>query len=414
MKNYKIIIALLVFTTLFSCVKEEYDTPPILTIPEGAVLTIGDIYQIYTDSIESGIHPGNYKFTEDLSLFAIVGMDDKTGNIYKSAYIQDDSLGINLHLLSSGGLYQGDSIRINLKGLILGDYKGMMQLDSVDVDKNIVKQATLISVPAIATTLSELNDVNNNQQFKAKLIKLENVSFSNPNQTWADAVNLASKDVILVDDMGSSIIIRSSGYASFAGDTLSKGVGTLYAIYTVYGTTPQLVIRTPNEVDFKEEAEGAYYLNKNYEDGSVTSGGWINEIVIGTDKWKYFEDATKSYARIFNDPNFSHQEADVWYISPTIALDTATNPILTFKNACDGSGSDLEVWVSTDYTGTFIGTNWTQLSFTLSAGSLAWTNSGNIDLSAYNTQEIHIAFRYTGSNTDGKVWQIDDIKIKEQ
>jgi hypothetical protein len=70
-------------------------------------------------------------------------MDDKSGNIYKSAYVQDVSRGINLHLMSSGGLYVGDSIRIKLKGLVLSEYAGMMQIDSVKVVDNIVKLATL-------------------------------------------------------------------------------------------------------------------------------------------------------------------------------------------------------------------------------------------------------------------------------
>jgi len=45
--------------------------------------------------------------------------------------------------MSSGGLYVGNSIRIKLKGLVLSEYAGMMQIDSVKVVDNIVKLATL-------------------------------------------------------------------------------------------------------------------------------------------------------------------------------------------------------------------------------------------------------------------------------
>ena len=46
---------------------------------------------------------------------------------------------INVRLVSSGGLYEGDSIRINLNGTILDEYNGMLQLDNVDVDINVQK-----------------------------------------------------------------------------------------------------------------------------------------------------------------------------------------------------------------------------------------------------------------------------------
>ena len=419
MKKLKLIGLFIILLAFSNCVKQEYDTPPIQTIPTGDILSIKDLYQINTDSIVSGVYPASYKFVKDLSVYAVVGMDDKTGNIYKSAYIQDDTLGINLHLMSSGGLRQGDSIRINLNGLVLGVYKGMLQLDSVDADKNIVIQENLLNVTPLTTTISQLNDSINRDYYKSRLIKLENVHFSNPNQTWADAVNLESKDVDLVDDLGNTIIIRSSGYASFAGDSLPKGDGSLYAIFTVYGTTPQLVIRTPNEADFiNTDIPGSYYLKKNFEDGSLTSGDWQNIVVSGSNaNWKFFQDASMSFARITNEYNYTHYDAETWFVSPSFSLDTATTPILTFKNASDGNGADIEILISTDYDGTSDPTTatWTNLTATLSAGSLAWTLSGDIDLSAYKQQNnVYIGFKYTGTSTDGKMWQVDDILIKEQ
>ena len=419
MKKLKLIGLFIILIAFSNCVKQEYDTPPIQTIPTGDILSIKDLYQINTDSIVSGIHPASYKFVKDLSVYAVVGMDDKTGNIYKSAYIQDDTLGINLHLMASGGIRQGDRIRINLNGLVLGVYKGMLQLDSVDVDKNIVIQENLVDVAPITTTISQLNDSVNEDYFKSRLIKLENVHFTNPNQTWADAVNLESKDVELVDDFGNIIIVRSSGYASFAGDSLPNGTGTLQAIYTVYGTTPQLVVRTPNEVDFVDlNVPGSYYLKKDFEDGSLTSNGWQNIIVSGSNAdWKFFQDASMSFTRITNEYNFTHYAAETWFVSPSFSLDTATTPVLTFKNACDGTGDDIEVLISTDYDGVSDPTTatWTNLTATLSSGSLAWVLSGEIDLSAYNQQNnIYIGFKYTGTSTDGKMWQVDDILIKEQ
>ena len=42
-----------------------------------------------------------------------------------------------------------------------------------------------------------------------------------------------------------------------------------------------------------------------------------------------------------------------------------------------------------------------------------WTNSGNVNLSAYIGSNVHIAYKYTGTNSDGKNYELDDIKISD-
>ncbi|MBK9192953.1 MAG: choice-of-anchor J domain-containing protein [Crocinitomicaceae bacterium] len=73
----------------------------------------------------------------------------------------------------------------------------------------------------------------------------------------------------------------------------------------------------------------------------------------------------------------------------------------------------MEVKISTDYvsgdpsTGT-----WTNLSPALSGGSWAWVNSGELSLSSFLQSNVHIAFRYQGSASDGSTWELDNIMIK--
>jgi len=40
-------------------------------------------------------------------------------------------------------------------------------------------------------------------------------------------------------------------------------------------------------------------------------------------------------------------------------------------------------------------------------------NSGALSLNSFKSSNTRIAFRYTGSGTDGKAWQVDDVYIKE-
>ena len=56
--------------------------------------------------------------------------------------MQDLSGAIKLKLNSSGGLYIGDSIRINIQGITMSEYGELIQLENVDVDQQVVKIAT--------------------------------------------------------------------------------------------------------------------------------------------------------------------------------------------------------------------------------------------------------------------------------
>ncbi|MFH2141121.1 MAG: DUF5689 domain-containing protein [Bacteroidota bacterium] len=290
MKKIKdlLIIGLFLSGLLFisSCVKKEFDEPPPINIPVGNVLTIADLYQIYQDSIVAVSGVSTYKFSKDYSVFAVVTMDDKLGNIYKSAYVEDATHAINLHLLASGGLYEGDSVRIYLKGLILGDYSGMLQLDSVNIDKHIFKQATLKHKTPKLVTISEIISNSTNPEYKGKLLRIDSVEFVSSNATWADMDNQISINNIIQDKDKNQLIVRTSGFSSFAGDSLPKGNGTLIAIYSPYNTDLQLYVRDPKELNMTGELlVKPDYLFKDYSDGDVFSGGWTEQKVTGSVGW---------------------------------------------------------------------------------------------------------------------------------
>jgi hypothetical protein len=112
--------------------KKDPDQPPFEPIPDGNFITVTDIRNLY---MGTPIH-----FIDgDTNLVCVVTADESSGNLYKNVYVTDGSSGLNVRLVTSGGLYEGDSIRINLNGTILGEYNGMLQLDSVDVDNAPVR-----------------------------------------------------------------------------------------------------------------------------------------------------------------------------------------------------------------------------------------------------------------------------------
>ncbi|MFT3884120.1 MAG: DUF5689 domain-containing protein [Flavobacteriales bacterium] len=134
-------VAIAAIALLAGC-KKEFDSPPVRTLPVGNVITLKQLRALFQGT------PVHFSDTAGAvsSVYAVVTADEQDGNLYKNVYVQDDSAGIILRLLSSGGLYRGDRIRIHLPGCVLSSYQNMLQLDSVNVDNNVVKQATGVDV----------------------------------------------------------------------------------------------------------------------------------------------------------------------------------------------------------------------------------------------------------------------------
>lgn len=251
MKRNRIFV-LSVFITVvifFIACDKELDTPPIKVVNPDKVLQIKDIYQIQVDSGD------NYIFEDDYMLYATVVMDDSTGNIHKEAYLQDTTGGINLYKLSSSGaLKTGQYVRINLNGASIKNYSGKMELifDNVlDFGKSmVVQQANVPIDPFVVTVEDLLTGV-----YDCELVTISGVQFiaADTLKTYATLGGTSSQNRTLVDCNGNEIIVRSSDYSDFAGDSLPAGMGSITGIATKYvysggDVVWQLIVRTPNEV----------------------------------------------------------------------------------------------------------------------------------------------------------------------
>ena len=285
MKIDKITIgALLIIGMLISlggCIKDDYETPTIPEIPLGKVMTIQQLRDLCP--------PGNvHKFTGDTSVVVVVTMDDKSGNLYKEVYAQDANEGILVRITSPGGLYQGDSIYINLKGTTLKYYRKVFQIDSVSVDDNIVKRNVGINTAPEVVSISDLST----WDYQARLIKLEGVQFveSDTSKTYADADNLEYGEVTIQDENGNSVILRTSGYAKFARQNVPDGRGSITAVATRYDDIVQLVIRKAQEVEFDGPRFTPTILTGSFDEpytvmyainNNTGSGKWVEGYLVG-------------------------------------------------------------------------------------------------------------------------------------
>lgn len=424
MKNFRIAVLLLATVVSAVACKKEFDTPPERTLPVGQVLTVAQLRALYT-----GVPK---RFGGDSSVYAVVTADEQNGNLYKNIYIQDHTGAIVMRLLNSGGLYQGDSIRIYLPGTVLGSYAGMLQLDSVDVDNNVVKQATLVQKQPETVTIAQITPA-----MQGRLVRIEDVEFpvSEVGQTYADAVNQVTVNRTLTD-CTNDLIVRTSGYANFAGRQLPTGSGSIVGVLGQFNSDMQLFIRNINEVQLLDNAArceplpelcpAAPGVAENFsgatDNVNLALTCWINTPQVGTRVWRG-EDLSgelTAQATAFGSGNAS----DVaWLITPVVNYTPGMTLSFRSQRGFGDPGHEaLSVFISTNYNISNLATaNWSAVPAAVAGSSVAdqvWVSSGQVDLGtvlpAGYTGPFVIGFRYSGSDTNNQNTniRIDDVVIQ--
>ncbi len=256
-KIYKL-FTLLVFGVIVissSCKKEDLDMPPfiepIYTLSAGdTLITIAELKAMHTGGTLDSIK-NNY------FIKGVITGNDEFGNIYKSLYIQDLTGGIIL-TLNAKDLYtkykQGQTIYVKCKNLVYGYYGGTPQLGGVyggsigqlaeaAIPNHLFKTGYPVGVPApvAVNVAADLTLVK-----VSTLIRIDSATFADAGQPYVTGNATTNRTVVMND--GTSIIIRTSAYATFKDVILPSGKGTIIAILGNYNGTYQLLLRNTNDV----------------------------------------------------------------------------------------------------------------------------------------------------------------------
>lgn len=411
-------LALLILVGVNSCVKDEFDTPPINNIPVGDVITVTDLIVSATSAPQ--------KVTEDRSIYGVITMGEQNGNLYKEAYLRDVTGGLKLSLLSSTSLAVGDSIRVNLNGARFYNDNDQVTIDSLETTNNIIKISAGNTVNPINVTISDVNT----GAYIGQLIKLSGVQFKNSElgKTYANAQALTTENRT-IEDCTAETLIRTSGYSNFAGEMLPEGNGTLIAVASSYRGTSQLYIRDIKEVVLTGERCGdnpgggpvdpVDMVDEKFDDvvdyTDVSIAGWTNVLVAGDRSWqgKTFNSDKYTQASGYNS---GLADMETWLITPPVT--NISGKVLSFKSAMafwtHSSNEPMTVMISTDFVGdNFVSATWTELNVTMAnenSSDNAWISSGEVDLSNYSGNAA-IAFKYKGSDAESTSYRLDDIKI---
>lgn len=410
-------MCIIVGMTVFISCKKTFDLPAPQQEPAvSGYITIDSIYKKFIAYYKTPPSPSKlFRFQDDVNLICTVTADETSGNIYKGVYVEDATGGLKINLLNFGGLYVGDKIRINLNGVLLNDYGRVVQLDSLDIIKHVVKLSSGNPVTPTKVTFNQFVFLNGAgiSPMQSRLVMVDSVEFisSEKGLTFADTSSAKySLDRTILNANSQQIIVRSSGYANFAKSIIPCGKGSMVAIVGQFNADIQLTIRDFREV--KLASGGCPLLIKTFNDQSVASGGWSNYNVSGTINWTFGTYNGQLYGQASNYVAGSNIACETWLISPPINTSNSASPRFSFQSAYKYTGPALEVYASTNYTsGDPTAATWTLLNPTLSSGNFAWVNSGNISLNAFKSTNTRIAFKYSGTASAGSTWEIDDIAV---
>jgi hypothetical protein len=399
---------LLTITVLVGCTKDP-DFPPVKVLPEGNIISIDSVRNIYT-AFDTTI-------VDDISIYGIITADESSANLYKELYIQDETNAIKLGLTSSSKFYIGDKVRVALKGATITRASSMLLIDGLDPAVNIIKQQSGLNLTPEVVTINDLAIVGVYSPYQGKLVQINNVEFSCSEmcKPWANPITQYDENRTLTDTAGNTIVVRSSGYATFAAQTLPTGQGSIIAVVSQYTGTVQLTIRTPDELTMYGSRKNVCdpFL-QNFESEMVTTCEWSQQNVVGNVDWAASDlGSSDFYGIIKNLKNSVFQACETWYISPSVNLSAMANPTFSMQSDVNYNGPTLEVFITSNYTGDATTTTWTALPVPLDANNTGWGffSSGNVSLLPYAAPNARIAFKYTGSNVDGATWEIDDLKI---
>ncbi len=273
-----IIGGLAILTLVFnfsSCIDKSFTDiePRIDTTLINANTTIAELKSAYPGELIKLTDTTFYK-RDSIIIEGVVISDDQAGNFYKSIVIQDATGGIEVKL-DKTTLYndykRGQRVIVICNDLYLGDYGGLTQIGStytengyrqiggiegdVMINRHVYRKGKVL-VPVTPLILHPNLLITSNL---SKLVKVESVQFTtlalpgtNNRLTFADKVGGESIDhyINTCPSSFTNLVVRSSGYAKFANDTIPSKNGSITGILSYYNGTYQLIVRDLKDIKF--------------------------------------------------------------------------------------------------------------------------------------------------------------------
>ncbi|HPR12747.1 MAG TPA: DUF5689 domain-containing protein [Bacteroidales bacterium] len=393
-----------------SCDREPI-APPEPVIEYMTIQQLRDMYGSGKTQVDTGVY-----------IQGIITLTPELGNVPDFiAYLQDSTAGICLAVTGTNSFSMNSEVRINCRGIGFTLYNGLLQFGDVDMNP-LANQVEVISLTGVnpvpvSVTLAEILQ----GEHQAEYVEIQGVQFKAPGTFSGTRI---------ITDCVSEADVYTRSAASFAGETMPSGNGTLKGVVSYFNKL-QILLREPSELDMEGDlcgvpstiylSENFNTLTTNYTDVSALPG-WKTYPQAGSKTW--FSYKTSSIGPFVETTAYGSGQASVisWMIAPQIDLSVATAPYMTFESAVGyDNGATLELFVSTDYSGSATPwtSTWTKHDFNRPPVTPSYysdfVSSGKIDLSAYNGSIISVAWVYTGGvPSKTSTWELDNVVIAEE
>lgn len=274
-------------------------------------------------------------------------------------------------------------------------------------------------------------------------IKLNNVQFNRNIALGENNLTFAGEPTDEFDgertlescDTSGSIIVSTSTFADFKSLSLPEGQGSISGVFTnnFFGDVNNLVINSPEDIDFGgvenrcdpdfiECTGNTSSANTIFEEDFQSIGdesdldamGWTNVNVSGGSE--RYEDSSFSGNTYMKISAFGTGEdpLEAWLVTPAINLDGSDDEELSFDISANfETGTILEAFITTNYTGDPTTTEWTILDANIPVGDGGFGDfvSSNINISCLDG-DVHVAFKYLGAADGAETrYHIDAIKV---
>ncbi len=455
---------IIAFTTLItisvSCVNENFIDPNQVACVEPLLLKNKEVTDIYAVAINPvaiapSTIPNTPEYTADDVIEAYVISNDKGGNFFKNMYFQptDGSRGfimsVNDDNVYNEGFEPGRKVYLKMKGLHYGNPSdftrglvfGAKPTDIFDVDRiptlaykkylipscQIVDEETIVHKVTLAQALSDT--------YLNTLVEIDGVQFKSNCSTYSEP-DFDTSLKITTGTTSTTIDVRTSKFAKFAGEQVPSGNGKIRGVLGKYNSGYQLILRTEKDVQFTNPrietptpalvGNNLQYtgsLNETFESYAATTTGanlpkYINDVVIG---YKYWDVVSFSSNKYLQATAFNNGCTKAYFIVPVDF--TAANGF-SFKSK-DGynDGVPLKVYYSTTYVpgGAINATDLVDITskFAIADGrpttatsyASNFTNSGTYAIPATLTGNGYFIFEYDGTTGKTTTIQLDDIII---
>jgi hypothetical protein len=455
MKNYKLIVTILILATFSSCVNsDEFGVPNLsnecvtiaktkevsdittlataTTVPYTTSETVVDYIEAYVTSSDEG---GNfYKSISMMSLDGLKGFSMPVDN-YNLYTEFEPGRKVTIKLDKNryfnkqhGSTVIGSSYNAGVGRISGVEYKNVILRSCDDVDEiSIVKNLTIAQAK--------------NDQYLNMLIEFDAVQFTDASvgKKYFDAtlnsIGGATNHEI-TDQFGNKVIVRVSEFAVFASNAVPSKNGKIRGVMTKYNSDYQFMIRTLKDVDLTNDrldidlyppivGTALVYdttLNEPFTSYTTTNQQifpkYINDAAVGSRYWQVKTFSGNKYIQMSSFGGTPEANRSLFIVP----VNMTTANTLSFKTK-DGfnNGAVLKVYYTTNYVpGTQISSatlNNITSSFTIASGTVTgyatnFTNSGTYTIPASVTGNGFFVFEYVGNGSGTTTtMQIDDIVI---